>query len=76
MDATALVSMQHLTFATQEGKLLVEAYQPCRLQLYDVLGQMLVQEELQQGCTSFDLERGVYLMRVNEAEAVQKISIH
>lgn len=75
-NALEAVSMQHLTFATQEGKLLVEAYQPCRLQLYDVLGQMLVQEELQQGSTSFDLERGVYLMRVNEAEAVQKISIH
>jgi hypothetical protein len=31
---------------------------------------------LQQGSTSFDLEGGVYLMRVNESEMVQKINIH
>lgn len=73
--ALSACSMNALNVAAQEGRLMIEADEPCRLQLFDVLGRLVLQDELSQGCTSFELEPGLYLLRSGASKSVQKVRI-
>lgn len=80
---TALLSasVDNMQIASRDEQVFVDVKQSCTLQVFDVLGRLVLQESLPEGRSSFELERGVYLLRSlsqtpsEDVLSVQKISI-
>ncbi len=74
-DAIGGIVFHSVDFWVQDGRLHIETEREFSLRVLDLLGRCVLQTNVSEGFSSFVLERGCYLLSVDEASLTQKIMI-